>query len=104
MEQQWIQPSTESIALCQDEFKLAYHENTTLIDAANFCIENTPPDSILLLEDGHCMRDHAISIRTVIRTVIRFVIGLWIVINFQRFEFDHVNAPENKITSQCMQS
>ena len=52
---------TESIALCQDEFKLAYHENTTLIDAANFCIENTPPDSILLLEDGHCMRDHAIS-------------------------------------------
>ena len=53
--------STESIALCQDEFKLAYHENTTLIDAANFCIENIPPDSIPLLEDGHCMRDHAIS-------------------------------------------
>lgn len=52
---------TESIALCQDEFKLAYHENTSLIDQTNFCIEDTPTDSILLLQDGHCMRDHAIS-------------------------------------------
>lgn len=54
-------PGTESIALCQDEFRLAFHEDTTLIDHNNFSSENTPPDSILLLEDGHCLRDHAIS-------------------------------------------
>ena len=54
-------PGTESIALCQDEFRLAFHENTTLIDHNNYSSESTPPDSILLLEDGHCLRDHAIS-------------------------------------------
>lgn len=54
-------PGTESIELCQDEFRLAFHADTTLIDHNNYSSESTPPDSILLLEDGHCLRDHAIS-------------------------------------------
>lgn len=49
------------LALFRDPFMLAYKRGTTLLDPDNYVEENLPDASILLLEDGHCLRDHALS-------------------------------------------
>ncbi len=53
--------SVEIRSLFHDAFYLAYREDTRLLTTENYQIEHLPEDSILLLEDGHCLRDHAIS-------------------------------------------
>ncbi len=53
--------NTESVGLFIDPFKLAYRKGTKLIEPDNFSPNNLNKESILLLEDGHCLRDHAIS-------------------------------------------
>ncbi len=53
--------NTESISIFNDPFKLAYRKGTKLIDAENFSPNKLNKESILLLEDGHCLRDHAMS-------------------------------------------
>ncbi|MDW3096106.1 MAG: LysR substrate-binding domain-containing protein [Gammaproteobacteria bacterium] len=53
--------STESISIFNDPFKLAYRKGTKLIDPDNFSPNKLNKESILLLEDGHCLRDHAMS-------------------------------------------
>lgn len=52
---------TEDMTLFRDHFFLACRKDTQLIDPANYTIEQLPDESILLLEDGHCLRDHALS-------------------------------------------
>ena len=52
---------TEDIVLFRDHFFLACRQDTKLIDPANYTVEQLPDESILLLEDGHCLRDHALS-------------------------------------------
>lgn len=47
--------------LFRDHFYLAHQAKSTLIDSKDHKVSELPEDSILLLEDGHCMRDHALS-------------------------------------------
>lgn len=53
--------NTESMHLFNDRFYLACRKNTQFIDPDNYSIDALPEDSILLLEDGHCLREHALS-------------------------------------------
>lgn len=47
--------------LFDDHFHLAFHANSKHIKNNKLNPNNIPSDSILLLEDGHCLRDHAID-------------------------------------------
>ncbi len=51
----------ETLSLFRDNFHLACHKGSRLIDPENYAIDNLPEESVLLLEDGHCLRDHALS-------------------------------------------
>ncbi|HHC75118.1 MAG TPA: hydrogen peroxide-inducible genes activator [Thiothrix sp.] len=54
----------EMMPLFKDRFCLACHAQTQWLDPQQFHInkiERLPRESILLLEDGHCLRDHALS-------------------------------------------
>lgn len=52
---------TEGMVLFRDHFFLACRKDTRLIDPGHYTIEQLPQESILLLEDGHCLRDHALT-------------------------------------------
>ncbi len=47
--------------LFDDHFFLAHHQHSAFVDPARYNMNALPTDSILLLEDGHCLRDHALS-------------------------------------------
>ena len=47
--------------LFRDPFCLAYRDNTKLVDPENYRFNRLDAESVLLLEDGHCLRDHAIA-------------------------------------------
>jgi LysR family hydrogen peroxide-inducible transcriptional activator len=51
----------EVMPLFKDKFYLACHHNTQHLNPKTFDINELPSESILLLEDGHCLRDHALS-------------------------------------------
>jgi LysR family hydrogen peroxide-inducible transcriptional activator len=53
--------NVESMILFRDHFYLACRKDTKLIDPDHYSIERLPQESVLLLEDGHCLRDHALS-------------------------------------------
>ena len=53
--------NVESMILFRDHFSLACRKDTRLIDPEHYSIDKLPEESILLLEDGHCLRDHALS-------------------------------------------
>ena len=53
--------STEVVSLFNDRFFLACREDTRLIDPKNYRFSRLDAGSVLLLEDGHCLRDHAID-------------------------------------------
>lgn len=53
--------NVETQVLFRDSFLLACRRDTTLVDPARFSIDQLNPESVLLLEDGHCLRDHAVS-------------------------------------------
>ena len=36
-------------------------ENTKLVDPDNYRLSKVAPETVLLLEDGHCLRDHALD-------------------------------------------
>jgi LysR family hydrogen peroxide-inducible transcriptional activator len=57
----WEMRGVETVELFRDRFCLAYREGTTRVDPDNYRINLLDADSILLLEDGHCLRDHALS-------------------------------------------
>jgi len=49
------------VSLFQDPFYLTCRSRSKLIDPKNYAIDELPQESILLLEDGHCLRDHALA-------------------------------------------
>jgi LysR family hydrogen peroxide-inducible transcriptional activator len=52
---------TEQLTLFKDPFRLAARKGSKLVDPENYVPSKLAPESIFLLEDGHCLRDHAIS-------------------------------------------
>ena len=52
---------TETMSLFKDRFKLAYKRNTRFLFPSQYKEELLPKGSILLLKDGHCLRNHALS-------------------------------------------
>lgn len=53
--------STESIPLFKDHFCLAVRDNSKRVTPDNYRFSRLDEESILLLEDGHCLRDHALA-------------------------------------------
>ncbi len=47
--------------LFKDSFCLAYRDGTDRVDPTNYRFNRLNRDSVLLLEDGHCLRDHALA-------------------------------------------
>ena len=57
----WQMRGAETHELFRDRFCLAYREGTERVDPDHYRINRLNADSILLLEDGHCLRDHALA-------------------------------------------
>ena len=53
--------NVETMPLFADPFFLAYRSGTKLLDPSNYRVEQLPQESVLLMADGHCLRDHALS-------------------------------------------
>jgi LysR family hydrogen peroxide-inducible transcriptional activator len=53
--------NVELMPLFKDRFRLACRAKTKLVDPENYRFNRLNAESVLLLEDGHCLRDHAIS-------------------------------------------
>jgi len=53
--------NVEIMPLFKDQFSLACHKDTQLLNPNDYSLTNLPKESVLLLEDGHCLRDHALS-------------------------------------------
>ena len=51
----------DELTLFRDDFHLAYRQGTDRVDPANYRFNRLDADSVLLLEDGHCLRDHALA-------------------------------------------
>ena len=57
----WPMQGVVEMPLFEDPFCLACHENTKLVDPEDYRFNRLDSDTILLLEDGHCLRDHALA-------------------------------------------
>jgi len=57
----WEMRGVDVEALFKDRFCLAYRDGTDRVDPNNYRFSRLDADSILLLEDGHCLRDHALA-------------------------------------------
>lgn len=53
--------STETLGLFNDKFCLAARLGTQSVDPDNYRFNRLQSESVLLLEDGHCMRDHTLA-------------------------------------------
>jgi len=53
--------NTEQLSLFKDKFMLASRTNSKLVDTQHYKFNELDSGSILLLEEGHCLRDHALS-------------------------------------------
>ena len=51
----------ETLSLFKDHFRLAYRKNTAMFAPPTYKESLLPDGSILLLKDGHCLRNHALS-------------------------------------------
>ncbi|MBW7931226.1 MAG: LysR family transcriptional regulator [Gammaproteobacteria bacterium] len=57
----WPLQGIEVMPLFKDRFLLACREDTRLVDPQHFSLQQLASESILLLEEEHCMREHALS-------------------------------------------
>lgn len=57
----WDMRGVEQTTLFNDPFRLACRRGTKRVDPDNYRFNRLDADSILLLEDGHCLRDHALA-------------------------------------------
>ncbi|MDJ0940417.1 MAG: LysR substrate-binding domain-containing protein [Woeseiaceae bacterium] len=57
----WDMRGVDVEPLFKDRFCLAYRDGTERIDPDNYRVNRLNADSVLLLEDGHCLRDHALA-------------------------------------------
>jgi len=53
--------NVSEMTLFRDRFHLAYRSGSALVNPSKHQVSELPEDSILLLEDGHCLRDHALQ-------------------------------------------
>jgi LysR family hydrogen peroxide-inducible transcriptional activator len=53
--------NTEKLPLFRDRFFLACRDDTKLVEPDNYRFNRLDSDTVLLLEDGHCLRDHALD-------------------------------------------
>jgi len=53
--------NAEVLALFRDGFRLACRKDTRLVDPRHYSYSRLDRDAILLLDDGHCLREHAIA-------------------------------------------
>ena len=53
--------SVEEMPLFKDRFLLACRQGTERVDPENYRANRLQSDSVLLLQDGHCLRDHALA-------------------------------------------
>ena len=58
----WEAPGVETMDLGEDEFLLVAPPGHSLTDRDNLKSSDLLDEDVLLLEDGHCLRDHALSI------------------------------------------
>ena len=58
----WEAPGIETVSLGDDEFVLAAPAAHPLITAPTLSPADLADQDLLLLEDGHCLRDHALSV------------------------------------------
>jgi LysR family hydrogen peroxide-inducible transcriptional activator len=54
-------PGTTVLPLFRDRFLLACRDNTERVDPDNYRFRQIEAGSVILLEDGHCLRDHALD-------------------------------------------
>ncbi len=57
----WEMRGVDELELYRDTFRLACRAGTERVDPENYRFSRLDSDSILLLEDGHCLRDHALA-------------------------------------------
>ncbi len=57
----WSMRGVDELPLFKDRFCLAYREGTSRVDPDRYRFSRLDADSVLLLEDGHCLRDHALA-------------------------------------------
>ena len=53
--------NVDALPLFEDHFFLACRPDSKLVNPEQYELEALEPESILLLEDGHCLRDHTLS-------------------------------------------
>lgn len=53
--------STHTMVLFKDPFCLAVRKGSSIVEPDNYRFNRLQSESILLLEDGHCLRDHALA-------------------------------------------
>jgi LysR family hydrogen peroxide-inducible transcriptional activator len=51
----------ETMELFRDHFRLAAREGTALVDPDHYRFNRLQTGSVLLLQEGHCLRDHAVE-------------------------------------------
>lgn len=57
----WRMQGVEEYPLFKDRFRLACRKGSERVDPDNYRFNRLDADSVLLLEDGHCLRDHALA-------------------------------------------
>jgi LysR family hydrogen peroxide-inducible transcriptional activator len=57
----WEMRGVDTKVLFEDRFCLASRQGTSKVDPENYRFNRLDADSVLLLEDGHCLRDHALE-------------------------------------------
>ena len=57
----WPMRGVDELPLFKDRFCLAWREGTERVDPERYRFSRLDADSVLLLEDGHCLRDHALA-------------------------------------------
>lgn len=57
----WDMRNVETEILFRDPFRLACREGTGRVDPRRYRFNRLQQESVLLLEDGHCLRDHALA-------------------------------------------
>jgi LysR family hydrogen peroxide-inducible transcriptional activator len=57
----WDLRGVDVSPLFKDPFCLAYRDGTDRVDPTNYRFNQLNKDSVLLLEDGHCLKDHALA-------------------------------------------
>jgi len=57
----WEMRGVDTEVLFNDRFCLASRQGTSKVDPENYRFNRLDADSVLLLEEGHCLRDHALE-------------------------------------------